>query len=257
MHKYNERMYLQGMKQVAPILLAMFLSSCSYLPEEGAIDDHLKLDRADYAVFYSGSSAPSNAFLMVPGGLVDPHVYECWIDRLVSGDPGIAVVLLKYPSNLAITYAGKAMKVAEELNEFSHWVIGGHSLGGVVATSLVHDHQEFYDGLILMGSWSRAATDLSGWDHPVLSIYASEDQLATVREVEDNSAYLPPGLQVTTPEDLTGIAARTAYVEIAGGNHSGFGCYGPQKGDGKALISPSEQQDQMVAMIHAYLEEVW
>ncbi|MGW8314408.1 MAG: alpha/beta hydrolase [Bacteroidales bacterium] len=235
----------------------MLMSSCSYLPDEGNIDAHLKLDRADYAVYYSGSSAPSNALLMVPGGLVDPHVYECWIDRLVSGDPAIAVVLLKYPSNLAITRINKGLKVANELSEFTHWAVGGHSLGGVVAATLAYEQKDFFDGLILLGSWSRAASDLSGWNKPVLSIYASEDRFATEKEVQDNSSYLPPGLTVTIPEDLTGITAQTAYFEIPGGNHSGFGCYGPQKGDGDALISPSEQQDIMVMMIHSFLEQLW
>lgn len=107
------------------------------LSEVDSPDTTLKTDRGDYAVYYSGYSPPSNAFLMVPGGLVDPHVYACWIDRLVSEDSTTAVVLLKYPSNLAITNINKAMKVTSELTEFSHWVIGGHSLGGVVAASLV------------------------------------------------------------------------------------------------------------------------
>jgi pimeloyl-ACP methyl ester carboxylesterase len=251
-------MYLRAMKlRYLLILLAAIFSSCSYLPEMDSTDTTLKTDRGDYAVYYSGYSAPSNAFLMVPGGLVDPHVYACWIDRLVSEDSTTAVVLMKYPSNLAITNINKAMKVTSELTEFSHWAIGGHSLGGVVAASLVHDHKDFFDGLVLMASWSRESTDLSGWDKPVLSIYASEDQVATEEEVDQNSKYLPPGIVVTTPEDLDGLSARTAYYEITGGNHSGFGCYGPQKGDGDALITPSEQQEQVVMMVLSYLDQLW
>jgi len=108
-----------------------------------------------------------------------------------------------------------------------------------------------------MASWSREASDLSGWSRPVLSLYASEDQLATASEVKDNGKYLPPGMTVTTPEDLSGISAQTAYFEIIGGNHSGFGCYGLQKGDGEALIPSSEQQDQMVMMIRSFLDQLW
>jgi pimeloyl-ACP methyl ester carboxylesterase len=246
------------MKYIDQVFIAgMILSSCSYLPDEAAYDSHLRVNRGDYEIYYSGASAPPNAFMMVPGGLVDPHVYGCWIDRLVSEDSSVAVVLMKYPSNLAITNMNKVMKVAGELTEFTRWAIGGHSLGGVVAATLAHDHMDYFDGLILMASWSRAATDLSGWSEPVLSIYASEDQLATAQEVQDNSTYLPPGIEVTTPGDLAGLSGQTAYFEIAGGNHSGFGCYGPQKGDGKASITVSEQQEQMVSMIHSYLEQLW
>ncbi len=246
------------MRKVILILFAWIaFSSCSYLPEEGTLPPTLKEDRADYSVYYSGSTAPERAFLMVPGGLVDPHVYTCWIDRLVTSDPSVAVVLVKYPSNLAITNSGKAMKVARELTQFSHWAIGGHSLGGVVAASLVHDHAGFFDGLVLMASWSREATDLSGWENPVLSLYGSEDGIATVKEVRDNSPYLPPGIDVASPDELGGLAAQTAYFEITGGNHSGFGCYGLQKGDREALIAPADQQEQMIRMIRAYFVRLW
>ena len=41
------------------------------------------------------------------------------------------------------------------------------------------------------------------------------------------------------------------YVEavIEGGNHAGFGCYGPQKGDGPAALTPEEQQAEAVRII--------
>jgi alpha-beta hydrolase superfamily lysophospholipase len=34
----------------------------------------------------------------------------------------------------------------------THWVIGGHSLGGVVATASVKEDPEAFDGLILLAS---------------------------------------------------------------------------------------------------------
>lgn len=246
------------MKHVIPLFIGgLILFSCSYLPEEGGLDTNLKKDRGDYAVYYSGNVVPAHAFLMVPGGLVDPHVYECWIDRLVRNDPTVAVVLLKYPSNLPITRTSKVMKVAKELDEFSHWAIGGHSLGGVVAASAVYRDTNFFDGLILMASWSRAASDLSGWENTVLSIYASEDQLATEEEVLGSSEFLPPGITITSPEELATLSAQTAYFKIEGGNHAGFGCYGPQKGDGKAFIDSGEQQDQMIGIMKSYFDVLW
>ena len=47
------------------------------------------------------------------------------------------------------------------------------------------------------------------------------------------------GLRVNLPEDAN------EYV-IDGGNHSGFGYYGQQKGDHVAGISPKEQQEAVV-----------
>jgi len=253
---YN--VYIRRMKYMVPLFLLLSgLSSCSYLPDEDDIASTLKAERADYALYYSGVSQPGKAFLMVPGGLVDPYVYACWIDRLVSADSTIAVVLVKYPSNLAILNIGKVMQVVEKTEDIQRWVIGGHSLGGTVAATVVNDHRNGFDGLILMGSWSREATDLSDWEGSVLSIYGSEDLVASEDEITGNSAYLPEGIQISTPNDLSFAPGQTFYYEIDGGNHSGFGCYGPQDGDGEALISSEEQQELMIAMIRSYLDVIW
>ena len=239
------------------LLMGMILSSCSYLPEEGGIDSNLRRDRGDYALYYSSEIMPEHAFFLVPGGLVDPYVYECWIDQLVRSDSSLAVVLVKYPSNLAITNSSKVMKVAGELPEFSHRVIGGHSLGGVVAASLVHDHMDYFDGLVLMASWAIRSSDLSTWDGMVLSVYASKDQLATGDEIFQYSEYLPRGDSISSPGEVTGSKGVTYYYEIAGGNHSGFGCYGQQEGDGEATISSAEQQDELVHLLTSFFNALW
>ena len=36
---------------------------------------------------------------------------------------------------------------------------------------------------------------------------------------------------------------------IPGGSHAGFGSYGPQRGDGEALISPEEQWARTAALL--------
>ena len=42
------------------------------------------------------------------------------------------------------------------------------------------------------------------------------------------------------------LPADTTYVAIEGGNHAGFGRYGPQAGDNEATITPEAQQAQVV-----------
>ena len=64
-----------------------------------------------------------------------------------------------------------------------------------------------------------------------LSIYGSEDQVLNKDSYADNWSNLP---------------ADTEELVIQGGNHAGFGNYGPQDGDGEATI-PSEQQQQETA----------
>lgn len=41
---------------------------------------------------------------------------------------------------------------------------------------------------------------------------------------------------------------------IPGGNHAGFGCYGPQNGDGEAGISATEQIQYTAEEITAFVQ---
>lgn len=252
-------MYIWIVKKILRYIIFIFLAfSCSYLPEESVqADEFLKSDNGDYAMFYSANSIPDKAMVFIPGGLVDPFVYACWIEKLVERSPEFAVLLMKYPSNLAISNIGKASKIINEFENVNHWIIGGHSLGGVVAATLVSDYPDSFDGLVLMASWSREATNLSEWEGSVLSFYASEDQLATAGEVETNSIYLPEGTQLNEPGGFLEMTNKTYYYEIEGGNHAGFGCYGAQDGDGDATITPVEQQEQLINVLQSYVTKVW
>ena len=42
---------------------------------------------------------------------------------------------------------------------------------------------------------------------------------------------------------------------IEGGNHSGFGKYGEQKGDGKASISNKEQQQKVIEKLTEFMKK--
>lgn len=44
-------------------------------------------------------------------------------------------------------------------------------------------------------------------------------------------------------------------MTIEGGNHSGFGLYGQQQKDGTPVISASEQQDEIIQQIIAFLSQ--
>jgi hypothetical protein len=239
------------------VISFVLLFSCSYLPEEEISSLNLREENGDYAVYYSSETAPMNALLFVPGGLVDPYVYECWMDRLAGAYPDVAIVLLKFPSNLAISNMSKVMKVANKLDQFDHWIVGGHSLGGVVASSVVKKNMDFFDGLVMLASWSRKGSDLSAWQGLVLSIYASEDLVATKEEVEGNQEFLPPGSIVEPPFSFNKEANHTYYYLLEGGNHSGFGCYGLQDGDGEALISATEQQDVLISALASFFDSLW
>ena len=92
-------------------------------------------------------------------------------------------------------------------------------------------------GLVLLGAYT--ASDLSASDLGTLVVYGSEDQVLNRGKLADSAALMPEG-------------ART--IEIVGGNHAGFGAYGPQEGDGSATIAAEEQQGQTAAAIDAYVK---
>jgi pimeloyl-ACP methyl ester carboxylesterase len=145
------------------------------------------------------------------------------------------------PFGLAVLGADRAGEVIDAYPEIDHWVLGGHSLGGAMSAQYADDNAEQLDGLVMWGAYPAEADDLSDTELMAVSVYASEDGLSTVEEVEGSAAQMP---------------ASTEFVLIEGGNHAGFGLYGPQDGDGIATITPAEQEAQAVAATIDLLEAV-
>ncbi len=90
------------------------------------------------------------------------------------------------------------------------------------------------DGLVLFGSY--CANDLSESGLAALSISGSEDGLSTPEKIDEAAHLLP---------------ADTVFVVIEGGNHAGFGAYGPQAGDGEATIPDAEIRAQITDALGA------
>ncbi len=109
------------------------------------------------------------------------------------------------------------------------WVIAGHSLGSYYASEYAVAHQDTVGGLFMAGT-GKPYVDLSGYAHPVTN--GSNDNVVHSRDDSARTSFVPPDL---------------VDVTVAGGNHAGFGYYGPQIGDGAATIPRADQQAQMVA----------
>ncbi len=71
-----------------------------------------------------------------------------------------------------------------------------------------------------------------------ISVYGSEDGVLNFDKLEENKKYAP---------------AESYYYVIQGGNHAGFGNYGPQHGDSDAEVTKEEQQKQTVEFIFSLL----
>ena len=169
--------------------------------------------------------------LFYTGALVEPQAYAKLADGLAK--EGIEVYIISSQLNLPVLDNG-TMATMDIV------FIGGHSLGGVVSTVEAKQLEEMNKvaGLILLASYPDQSTDISDTQIPVLSITASNDKILKQEKYEDAKSRLPES---------------TLYTTIEGGNHSGFGLYGQQNGDGTATMSAEEQQKQLVQLIKQFI----
>lgn len=162
--------------------------------------------------------------IFYPGGKVEETAYLPLLDRIRAG--GVTVALVKMPFRLAVFDINAADRVYTALPQVSRWYIGGHSLGGAMASSYVKGHEQALAGLILLGAYPVN-------DSPIdtLCIYGSEDIML----------------------DKTKLTGVENVLHIDGGNHAQFGNYGVQEGDGEAAISREAQQSIAAVAMLAFL----
>ena len=166
------------------------------------------------------------ALIFYPGAKVEYTAYLPILDKLRQN--GIASVLMKMPFNMAIFSANAADKAFKELPGVTDWFIGGHSMGGAMASSYFAGHKDRVKGLVLLGAY-------------IYGDVAPEDALTVY-------GTLNAGLEKN-------INYTENVVIIQGGNHAQFGNYGEQKGDPAAAISWQEQQDAAVQAILEFIGE--
>lgn len=177
----------------------------------------------DQILFVPHASNLATGLIFYPGAKVEATAYAPLMKALA--DEGYFCALIKMPYHLAFLDSNAADRVLAAHPEIENWYLGGHSLGGAIASSYVSDQASLFKGLILLASYSSA--DLSHSNLKVLSLYGSEDQVLNMTSYTEMQDHLP----VDTIENC-----------LEGGNHAGFGDYGPQEGDGIATISPEKQQ---------------
>lgn len=168
---------------------------------------------------------PGNAkvgLIFYPGGKVEQEAYAPLM-REISAN-GVLCVLCRMPFRLAVFDMHAADGVREAFPKIEQWYIGGHSLGGAVASIEAEAHPGVYAGMVLLASFSDK--DLAKEALRVLSIYGSEDRVLNREAYEQAKSLLP--------DDVT-------ETVIEGGCHAYFGMYGAQDGDGKPSITNEEQ----------------
>lgn len=191
-----------------------------------------------WATFYPADNPrPETGFIFYPGGKVDYRAYAPLMKMIA--DEGYFVVVMPVPLNLAMFDINVAARIQAQYPEIKNWFVGGHSLGGVAASSYGGSHPDI-KGVVLWAS-NPADDALKINNTPTLSIYGTQDGLFTFDMVESSRALLP---------------SDAMFVSIEGGNHAQFGSYGFQSGDNEASISSEEQWVQTVKATVEFMKMV-
>ena len=244
------------MKVYLFLLLSVILAACSAISEPLQTQNlqNKLTETPDLIILESGNSTPATmGFVYYPGGLVDPHAYLQWQDKLVTLNPGLKIITVKMASNLAVFGINKGMSVLKDYPAITSWITGGHSLGGTMAAELINNNPAKFKGLVFIASYP-ASDILKNWEGAILSVHASKDGLSTLAKIEKFKTYLSDPVIMAGDNNFTlPVQSKTHYYEIMGGNHGQFGNYGIQAGDSVASISATAQQAQLIQLIQNFI----
>jgi dienelactone hydrolase len=151
------------------------------------------------------------------------------VARAFAEEEGLLAVIVPMPLNLAVFGVNAAADVIAANPAIERWIIGGHSLGGAMASSFAAENE--VDALALWASFPANDSLATRTDLPIISLYGTNDGVATPEDIAASRPNLPPN---------------TIWSPIEGGNHAQFGWYGDQPGDGVATISREAQQAQVL-----------
>ena len=171
------------------------------------------------------------ALIFYPGAKVEYSAYLPLMNQIAS--QGVDVYLVQMPFNLAFFGQNSADDIIKNSN-YSHYIMSGHSLGGVAASGYASKHD--VDGLVLLAAYPSEEID-----KPTLSIYGSEDKVLNLKSYNDAKPLIKANF--------------TEHI-INGGNHAQFGNYGLQKGDGNAGINSTLQQNETASEIIKFINKL-
>lgn len=191
----------------------------------------------DKITFSPTTTDKKTEVIFFQGGMADPKAYAP-LCRDIAGN-GFKCHLIKMSWRLP-QYDYEKVSELFDLNS-GHYVIGGHSQGGKMASQVVYENQHALKGLFLLGTSHPRETDLSHLTIPTIKLYAEHDGLASVQEVMDNKHKLPKDSRLRI---------------IKGGNHSQFGYLGRILMDDEPQISLEAQQRETVDQLVSFLNEV-
>ena len=172
-----------------------------------------------------------------PGGLVEPESYAGFGRELA--ELGYTVYIVKMPLNLAVLGKNSGLPLLDKYDV--PVFIGGHSLGGVMASRFAAEHNARVAGVFFLASYPDEKGSLASIKIPSISITGTNDGVMNQEAYEKNSVY---------------FSSNHKDYSIEGGNHAQFGSYGFQKGDNEATISEQAQIKESVTVLDRWMKEV-
>lgn len=225
---------------VTVILIALFyLKTITYTPTTTAIESAEKATVENGTLAFKGDSKKP-ALIFYQGALVENTSYSIWAKKVA--EAGFPVYLVKEPLNLAVLGQNKAEAIIQS-NHIKNYVVGGHSLGGVMASRFAAEQMKHNElkGVFFLASYPDEKGSLNSFQGQVLSLTGSKDGVLNWEAYNKAKKYLPE---------------QTMYHEISGGNHAGFGSYGEQKGDKAAQVNNDEQQEWIANQLIDWLNKI-
>lgn len=205
------------------IYLSSYYEADSLAMDSLKSDSFVKVEENGDILFEPVSNAKNIGFILYPGGKVEASAYAPIAKEVAAN--GYPTIIAKMNFNLAILSPNRADNIISNYKDIDTWVIGGHSLGGVMASNYALENDEV-KGLVLLASYTQSKTNLSNEPIKVLSLWGSNDEIADLTKIKEAGNVMPTDSE---------------FIEIKGGNHGGFGDYGHQKGDGESSITNKEQ----------------
>ena len=160
------------------------------------------------------------ALIFYPGAKIEAAAYAKLMKEIAA--KGIDVYVIDFPFHMAFFNMNAADLILHD-NSYENVYVGGHSLGGVAASSYARNNVDKVKGIILLASYPTAKINdkLS-----LLSVYGDKDGCLEMDAYNDAKLNWP---------------ANHFEEVIGGGNHAQFAQYGKQKGDNEATISAEQQ----------------
>jgi hypothetical protein len=181
--------------------------------------------------------------VFLPGAKVDPVAYAPMCrDLVLAGNGTVNTCVVVYaPLNFAFFALGKPGEVANANPNIQSWIVGGHSLGGAMASQVLASthpaNRALWQGLQTLAAYSttdmNSATFTTAPAAQVVAFQGTLDGVQTNSDFQAKVGNFPP-------------APASEIVYIEGGNHAQMGYYGPQAGDNPATTSLKAQQKIIV-----------